>query len=122
MWPFCFPVCQVPSERKGSNFDRVASLKKYLFPLNKTIINCYPYRKIITEGNLEKDTLDAQAAELERQKRLADIKKSMLLKQQAEIKLENEKKAAKPEKDSQLKSLLQGLFFINDLCVTVSYT
>ena len=76
---------------------------------------CY-YRKIITERALEKDTLDAQAAELERQKRLAEIKKTML-KQQTRIKqeFEEQKPVIKPEKDSQLKSLLQCKYTWRDM-------
>lgn len=73
------------------------------------------FRKIITEKDLEKETLDAQKEELERQHRLMELKKQAMSSMAA---------ASKPtmvssgtgtsvgtsivkEQDSQLKSLLQ---------------
>lgn len=60
------------------------------------------HRKILSENKLEQETLDAQNAELERQRRLQELKK-----QQLAALLATEKEPKK-EKDSQLKSLLQG--------------
>ena len=63
-------------------------------------------RKILSENKLEQETLDAQAAEFERQKRLQELKKQQLA---ALLATESE---PKKEKDSQLKSLLQGFLFL----------
>ena len=62
-------------------------------------------RKILSENKLEQETLDAQQAELERQRRLSDLKKQQMGLLQMSMAAEKE---AKKEKDSQLKSLLQG--------------
>ncbi|XP_052780852.1 uncharacterized protein LOC128217627 [Mya arenaria] len=59
-------------------------------------------RKILTESNLDKETLDAQNAELDRQRRLQELKRQQLA---ALLQTERE---PKKEKDSQLKSLLQS--------------
>lgn len=61
-------------------------------------------RKILSENKLEKETLDAQAAELERQRRIQELKKQQL----ASLLHISPDKETKKEKDSQLKSLLQG--------------
>ncbi|XP_053377474.1 helicase ARIP4-like [Mercenaria mercenaria] len=61
-------------------------------------------RKILSENKLEKETLDAQAAELERQRRLQELKKQQL----ASLLHVSQEKEPKKEKDSQLKSLLQA--------------
>lgn len=70
-------------------------------------------RKILSENKLEQETLDAQNAELERQRRLQELKKQQLA---ALLAVENE---PKKEKDSQLKSLLQGNF--QNLVLQLSY-
>lgn len=54
---------------------------------------------------------------------MAEIKKAMLLKQQQEIKQEPDEKKAfvKQEKDSQLKSLLQGELFAEYIVSVSTY-
>ncbi|KAK3585833.1 hypothetical protein CHS0354_038358 [Potamilus streckersoni] len=64
---------------------------------NKLIYQRRNIRGIFKEGQLEKETLVAQQEELERIKRLSELKKAMML-----------KKEDQENKDSQLKSLLQN--------------
>ncbi|KAH3820380.1 helicase ARIP4-like isoform X2 [Dreissena polymorpha] len=66
-------------------------------------------RKILSENKLEQETLDAQNAELERQRRLQELKKQQLATLTSlEEKLASLEDKPKKEKDSQLKSLLQS--------------
>lgn len=60
--------------------------------------------------DLESTTIAAQTEEMERKKRLQEIKKSILEKE----------KEKEREKDSQLKSLLEGKF-INIFTVFIKY-
>lgn len=56
------------------------------------------FRELIDNTALESTTIEAQTEELERKKRLQELKKQLM---------EKEK-----EKDSQLKSLLEGWFLL----------
>lgn len=75
------------------------------------------FRKIITEKDLEKETLDAQKEELERQHRLMELKKQAMSSMAASSKptmvssgtgtSTSVGTSGVKEQDSQLKSLLQ---------------
>ncbi|KAL3852710.1 hypothetical protein ACJMK2_016328 [Sinanodonta woodiana] len=81
-------------KRKKNGDDEADQLER---KKNKLIYQRRNIRGIFKEGQLEKETLVAQQEELERIKRLSELKKAMML-----------KKEDQENKDSQLKSLLQN--------------
>ncbi|KAK6176105.1 hypothetical protein SNE40_014453 [Patella caerulea] len=87
------PASTSTKKRKRKKEKKEKSKKKLK---NKSNFKRKNIRQIISEKDLDKDTLAAQNEEFERKRRLNELKKSLVQKQ------------VKEEKDSELKSLLQA--------------